>query len=68
MNTWLNILWPPESLRDIKQEVVALIGHLAHISDTPGRKVDRMMSVNLIFPPINLMEGCHTWWKELGTR
>jgi hypothetical protein len=57
MNTGLNSLRPPESLRDIEQEVVALIGHLAHISNIPGRKADRMMSGNLRFPPTNLMEG-----------
>jgi hypothetical protein len=60
MNTWLNILRPLESLRDIEQEVVALIGHLGHISDIPGRKADRMMPGNLRFPPTNLMEGRQT--------
>jgi hypothetical protein len=37
--------------------VVALIGHLAHISDIPGRKADRMMLGNMRFPPTNLMGG-----------
>jgi hypothetical protein len=68
MNTGLNILRPPKSLRDVEQEVVALIGHIAHISDIPERKADRMMSGNLRFPHTNLMEGCQTWWKELGMR
>jgi hypothetical protein len=68
MNIRLNILRPPESLRDIEQEVVALIGHLAHISDIPRRKADKMMSGNLRFPPTNLMESHQTWWKELDMR
>jgi hypothetical protein len=68
MNTGMNILWPPKSLRDIEQEVVALIGQLAHILDIHGRKDDIMMSGNLRFPPTNLMEGRHMWGKELGTR
>jgi hypothetical protein len=68
MYTGLNILRPPENPRDIEQEVVALIGHLTYISDIPGRKVDKMMSSNLRFPPKNLMNGRQTWWKNLGTR
>jgi hypothetical protein len=68
MDTWLNILRPPESLRDVEQEVVALIGHLTHISDIPKGKADKMMLGNLRFPPTNLMEDRQAWWKELGTR
>jgi hypothetical protein len=64
MDTGLNILRPPENLRNIEQEVVTLIGHLTHISDIPGRKADRMMSGNQRFPPTNLMEGHQTWWKN----
>jgi hypothetical protein len=63
MNIELNILRPPESLRDVEQEVVALIGHLAHILDISGTKANRMMSGNLRFAPTNLMEGRETWWK-----
>jgi hypothetical protein len=68
MRTGLNILQPPESPRDIGQEVVALIGHLTHISNIPRRKADRMMSGNLRFPPTNLMDSHQTWWKRLGMR
>jgi hypothetical protein len=39
-----NILLPPESPRDIGQKRVALIAHLTHILDIPGRKADKMMS------------------------
>jgi hypothetical protein len=63
MNKELNILRLPGRQRDVEQEVVALIGHLAHISDIPGRKAR-----HLRFPPTNLMVGRQTWWKELGTR
>jgi hypothetical protein len=68
MNIELNILRPPESLRDVKEEVVALIGHQAHNSNIPGRKADKMMLGNLRFPPTNLMKGHQTWCKESGTR
>jgi hypothetical protein len=63
-----NIILPQETPRDIGQEVVALIGHLTHISDILGRKADRMMSDNLRFPPTNLTDGRRTWWEKLGTR
>jgi hypothetical protein len=38
MDTGLNIIRPQESLRGIGQELVTLIGHLTHTSNTPGRK------------------------------
>jgi hypothetical protein len=43
MDIGLNILRPPENLRDIGYEVVTLIGYLTHISDNPRRKAGRMM-------------------------
>jgi hypothetical protein len=38
MDTGLNIVRPQESLRGIGQELVTLIGHLTHTSNTPRRK------------------------------
>jgi hypothetical protein len=69
MNIGLNILRPPENLRDIEQEVVALIGHLAHISDIPRRKADRMMSSNLRFcnTPSNPWTAVLTPGSSLGS-
>jgi hypothetical protein len=64
----LNIFQPPENPKDIGQEVVALIGHITHISDIPWRKADKMMSGNIRFS-LSKLNGCHqTWWKRLGTR
>jgi hypothetical protein len=36
---------------------VALIGHLTHILDIPGRKADKMMLGNPWFSPSYLMDG-----------
>jgi hypothetical protein len=47
----MNILRPPQIPRDIGQEGVALIGHLTHILNIPGRKADKIMSDNLKFSP-----------------
>jgi hypothetical protein len=66
MYTGPNILRPPENPRDIEQEVVALIGHLTHISDIPVRKADIMISGNLRFPPTNLMDGHRRGGKNKG--
>jgi hypothetical protein len=44
-------LWPTEGSRDIGQEGVSLIGHLTHIFNIPGRKVNKIMSGNLRFSP-----------------
>jgi hypothetical protein len=43
MYTGSNILQPPESPIDIEREVVALIGHLTHISGISERKANIMM-------------------------
>jgi hypothetical protein len=63
MGTGLNTVRPLERLRGIGQELVTLIGHLTHTSDVPGRKADKVMSGNLRFPPINLMDGRQTWQR-----
>jgi hypothetical protein len=60
MYTRPNILRPPESLRDIEQEVVALVGPNTHLGH-PWEENDRMMTGNLRFPPTNLMDGRQTW-------
>jgi hypothetical protein len=68
MGIGLNIVRPQESLRGIGQELVTLIGHLTHTSNTPGRKADRVMSDNLRFPPTNSMDGRQTWRRGSETR
>jgi hypothetical protein len=57
MDIGLNTVRPQESLRGIGQELVTLIRHLTHTSNTTGRKTDRVMSGNLRFPPTNSMDG-----------
>jgi hypothetical protein len=57
MDIGLNTVRPQESLRGIGQELVTLIGHLTHTSNTPRRKADRVMLGNLRFPPTNSMDG-----------
>jgi hypothetical protein len=61
INIETNILQPPKSVRDIRQEMVALIGHLTCILNIPGRKVDKIMSYSLRFAPSNLMDGHQIW-------
>jgi hypothetical protein len=68
MDIGLNIVRPQESLRGIGQELVTLIGHLTHTSNNPRRKVDRVMSGNLRFPPTNSMDGRQTWWRGSETK
>jgi hypothetical protein len=68
MDIGLNIVRPQESLRGIEQELVTLIGHLTHTSNTPGRKADKVMSGNLRFPPTKSMDGCQTWRGGSKTR
>jgi hypothetical protein len=68
MDIGLNTIRPQESLRGIGQELVTLIEHLTHTSNTPGRKADRMMSGKLRFSPTNPMDGRHTWRRGSETR
>jgi hypothetical protein len=68
MDIRLNTVRPQESLRGIGQELVTLIGHLAHTSNIPGRKADRVMSGNLRFPPTNSMDDRQTWRRGSETR
>jgi hypothetical protein len=68
MDTWLNNVRTLEILRGTGQELVTLIGHLTCTSEVPGRKVDRVMSGNLSFPPTNLMDGRQTWRRGSETR
>jgi hypothetical protein len=68
MDIGLNTVLPQGSLRGIGQELVTLIGHLAHTSNIPGRKADRMMSGNLRFPPTNSMDGNQIWRRGSETR
>jgi hypothetical protein len=68
MDIGLNTVRPQESLRGIGQELVTLIGHITHTSNTPRRKADRVMSGNLRFPPTNSMGGRQTWQRGSETR
>jgi hypothetical protein len=43
-----------------RPEGVALIGHLTHILNIPGRKADNIMLGNLRFSPPYLMDGNQT--------
>jgi hypothetical protein len=46
----------------------ALIEHLTCILNIRGRKTDKIMSNNLMFSPLNLMDGHQTVVENLGKR